>query len=178
MSKMAYLTSLAYPESTNTPNTGGMGYLTPLVTQLTIGRVYRQQPCIVQTLNHSIEGDTSWDIDHQTPMSILVNLGVRLLDKKHYTHAGMRDHKIRPFNLYLRDFMSDMSVSSIGFQEGLSALTNEIDIKRQISAPNADSRLALQHRPLTATPLVGAAAIPSFRGYGGDLIRSRTRRGR
>jgi len=97
MQKMAYLTSLAYPESSEG---SGLGYLTPLVTQLTIGRLYVKQPCIVQTLTHTIENDTSWDIDRQTPMSVLVGIGVRLLDKKLYTHSAMVDDQ---FTLYLKD---------------------------------------------------------------------------
>ena len=72
---MAFLTSLAYPE-----RSGGSdpGYLTPLITMITIGNVYRKQPCLVQNITHTIEGDASWDIDKQTPMSVVVNLGVSI----------------------------------------------------------------------------------------------------
>jgi len=97
MQKMAYLTSLAYPEASD-------NYLTPTITNLTIGTVYMKQPCIVQNLTHSIEGDTSWDIDEQTPMTISVSLGVRLLDKRLYTYQGVKelvDSDRSPFGLYL-----------------------------------------------------------------------------
>jgi len=97
MQKMAYLTSLAYPESSGG---SGPGYLTPLVTEVTIGRVYARQPCIVQSLSHTIEGDTSWDIDHQTPMSVVATLQVRLLDREHYTYDAIGNDR---FRLYLKD---------------------------------------------------------------------------
>ena len=100
MKKMAYLTSLAYPESSDPAPGASQGYLTPLVSDLTIGNLYKKQPCIVQSLSHTIEEDTSWDIMSQTPMSVLVNLGVRLLDKKLYTNEGMRVDN-HPFGLYL-----------------------------------------------------------------------------
>jgi hypothetical protein len=76
--KMSYLTSLAYPETTG-------NYLTPNIFKVTIGLVYHKQPCILQSLTHTIESDTSWDIDRQRPMTIKANIGLRLLDKKaHY----------------------------------------------------------------------------------------------
>ena len=102
MQKMAYLTSLAYPESSE-------GYLTPLVTELSIGKLYVKQPCIVQTLTHTIENDASWDIDQQTPMTILVNMGVRLLDKRLYTHEGLKSDL---FTLYLKDAWEDWTVDN------------------------------------------------------------------
>ena len=95
MKKMAYLTSLAYPESSN-------NYLTPLVTNLTIGKVYTKQPCLLQGLTHTIEPDVSWDIKEQTPMSILCALDVRLLDKEVYTYQNMNmTGATHPFRLYL-----------------------------------------------------------------------------
>jgi len=93
MKKMAYLTSLAYPESSN-------NYLTPLVTNLTIGKVYTKQPCLLQGLTHTIESDVSWDIDFQTPMSIVCSVDVRLLDKSVYTYQNVKGN-LAPFSLYL-----------------------------------------------------------------------------
>jgi len=95
MQKMAYLTSLAYPEASD-------NYLTPLVTNLTIGKVYTKQPCLVQGLTHTIESDVSWDIDEQSPMSILCAIDVRLLDKEVYTNQNMKG-ATDPFGLYLLD---------------------------------------------------------------------------
>jgi hypothetical protein len=55
---------------------------------------------LVQSLSYSIDTDTSWDIDKQLPMAVMVDMDVRLLDKKLYTYEGM---KLEPFKLYLRD---------------------------------------------------------------------------
>ena len=98
LEKMAYLTSLAYPESSN-------NYLTPLVTNLTIGKVYTKQPCLLQGLTHTIESDVSWDIDVQSPMSILCAIDVRLLDKEVYTYQNMKG-ATHPFGLYLEQEMN------------------------------------------------------------------------
>ena len=113
MEKMAYLTSLAYPESSN-------NYLTPLVTNLTIGKVYIKQPCILQGLSHSIESDTSWDIDYQTPMSIVCSLEVRLLDKEVYTYQNMKGADF-PFSLYLK---ADAGIATA--TKRANAVNNEI----------------------------------------------------
>ena len=100
MGKMAYLTSLAYPESSGG---SGPGYLTPLITNLTIGSVYTKQPCLVQSISHAIESDVSWDLLLQVPMSIVVSMQVRLLDKELYTYRGMESNDLWPFSLYLKD---------------------------------------------------------------------------
>ena len=98
MEKMAYLTSLAYPESSGG---SGPGYLTPLISYLTVGNVYSKQPCLVKSISHTIESDVSWDIDVQVPMSILVSMQVRLLDKELYTYEGMKEGD-NVFKLYLQ----------------------------------------------------------------------------
>lgn len=76
--KMSYLTSLAYPEVTN-------NYLTPNIFKITIGQMYYQERCILQSLSHTIDNDVSWDIDRERPHMISSNIGIRILDKKiHY----------------------------------------------------------------------------------------------
>ena len=52
----------------------------------------------IQSLSHSIDKDTSWDLVQGVPMTVLSNIGVRLLDKRLYTN---RDMKTDVFNLYL-----------------------------------------------------------------------------
>lgn len=91
MQKMSYLSSLAYPMSSD-------NYLTPLVFMFTIGSLYVDQPALMMSVNHSIEDDFSWDIDRQLPMTINTQLGVRLLDKELYTYQSLRD-KDTPFSL-------------------------------------------------------------------------------
>lgn len=81
--KMTYLSSLAYPADSDR-------YLTPLVLKFTIGQLYFKQPALIMGVNHSIEDDTSWDIDSQTPMTIISQISLRLLDKRLYTYGYFR----------------------------------------------------------------------------------------
>ena len=134
MQKMAYLTSLAYPLSSG--EHGGPGYLTPLVTELTIGNLYRKQPCIVQTLTHTIESDASWDIDRQTPMTIAVTMGIRLLDKKLYTHQRMGDEQ---FTLYLKDVKTLHEIRELTSQANVE---NQSIVDRMLP-PNLDPKEGL-----------------------------------
>lgn len=89
MQKMSYLSSLAYPKSSN-------NYLTPLIFKFTIGKLYIDQPALMMSVNHQIEDDISWDIDRQLPMTITSQMGIRLLDKEMYTYQSLRD-KNTPF---------------------------------------------------------------------------------
>ena len=134
MQKMAYLTSLAYPLSSG--EHGGPGYLTPLVTELTIGNLYRKQPCIVQTLTHTIESDASWDIDRQTTMTIAVTMGIRLLDKKLYTHQRMGDEQ---FTLYLKDVKTLHEIRELTSQANVE---NQSIVDRMLP-PNLDPKEGL-----------------------------------
>jgi len=76
--KMSYLTSLAYPTTTE-------NYLTPNIMQFTLGKIYYKYNCILQSLTHNIENDVSWDIDEQRPTRIVANIGLRILDKEIHT---------------------------------------------------------------------------------------------
>ena len=77
---MSYLTSQAYPTSTG-------NYITPNIFNVTIGNLYPKQPCLLQSLTHTIETDASWDIDHQLPTRIIANINLRLLDKTTHSPA-------------------------------------------------------------------------------------------
>ena len=135
MGKMAYLTSLAYPESSGG---SGPGYLTPLITNLTIGSVYTKQPCLVQSISHAIESDVSWDLLVQVPMSIVVSMQVRLLDKELYTYRGMESNDIWPFSLYLKDTRRASAQAGLLNQSILENMTAPIIEPIDFGAPDTD----------------------------------------
>ena len=81
LQKMSYLTSLSYPENTS-------GYLTPTIVNITVGKLYNNQPCLVYSISHTIENDASWDIDSELPTRIIANIKLRLLDKTEYTSTA------------------------------------------------------------------------------------------
>lgn len=83
--KMSYLTSHAYPTGT-----GASGkYLTPNIFMVTIGNLYKNQPCLLQSVTHTIENDSSWDIEDELPMRVIANISLRLLDKNEYSPLEM-----------------------------------------------------------------------------------------
>lgn len=87
--KMTYLSSLAYPANNN-------NYLTPLIFEFTIGRLYINQPALLMNLTHAVDEQTSWDIDSQLPMTVNSSIGLRLLDKQVYTYQSLRSRQL-PF---------------------------------------------------------------------------------
>jgi hypothetical protein len=80
LKKISYLTTQAYPT-----HTGANGkYLTPNIFMVTIGDLYKNQPCLLQSATHTIENDSSWDIKEQLPMRIITTIQLRLLDNEVY----------------------------------------------------------------------------------------------
>lgn len=52
---------------------------------VTIGNLYKNQPCLLQSVTHTIENDSSWDIERELPMRVIANISLRLLDKNEYS---------------------------------------------------------------------------------------------
>lgn len=75
--KINYLTGLCFPASYTD------GFMVPPFTQLTIGRYYTDQPGYIKSLSHTIEDNTSWDIDEdsQMPMGATVNVLFSVIEK-------------------------------------------------------------------------------------------------
>ncbi len=105
--KMTYLSSLAYPANNN-------NYLTPLLFEFTIGRLYINQPALLMNLSHTIDEQTSWDIDNQLPMTVNSSLSLRLLDKQVYTYQSLSTRELPfggPFSLEEARYMPADAVS-------------------------------------------------------------------
>lgn len=75
--KINYLTGLCFPSSYSD------GFMVPPFTQLTIGQLYVDQPGYIKSLSHTIEDNTSWDIDQdsQMPMGVTVNVSFSIIEK-------------------------------------------------------------------------------------------------
>ena len=75
--KVNYLTGMCFPASYTD------GFMVPPFTQLTIGQLYVDQPGYIKSLSHTIEDNTSWDIDEdaQMPMGITVNVSFSIIEK-------------------------------------------------------------------------------------------------
>lgn len=75
--KINYLTGLCFPASY------ADGFMVPPFVQLTIGRYYLDQPGYIKSLSHTIEDNTSWDIDEdsQMPMGATVNVTFSVIEK-------------------------------------------------------------------------------------------------
>jgi len=75
--KINYLTGLCFPAGYSD------GFMVPPFVQLTIGRYYIDQPGYIKSLSHTIEDNTSWDIDDdaQMPMGATVNLSFSVIEK-------------------------------------------------------------------------------------------------
>lgn len=75
--KINYLTGLCFPSSYSD------GFMVPPFVQLTIGRYYLDQPGYIKSLSHTIEDNTSWDIDDdaQMPMGVTVNMSFAVIEK-------------------------------------------------------------------------------------------------
>lgn len=75
--KINYLTGLCYPAGY------ADGFMIPPFTQLTIGRLYLDQPGNIKTLSYTIDDNVSWDIDEdsQVPMGINVSVTFAVIEK-------------------------------------------------------------------------------------------------
>ena len=133
--RMSYLTSLAYPTNTN-------NYLTPNILQITIGRIYNEQPCLVQGISHTIENDSSWDVDDQYPMRIIANIKVRLLDKEAYEVNEQGLYAGLGMENTLDDFTNVFGIgSSVLSQIQLDPPANRIINSNNLNATNTAKKL-------------------------------------
>jgi hypothetical protein len=75
--KINYLTGLMFPSDYVD------GFMLPPFVQLTIGKFYVDQPGYIRSITHTIEDNTSWDIDadRQMPMGVTVNINYSVIEK-------------------------------------------------------------------------------------------------
>jgi hypothetical protein len=74
--RINYMTGLIYPYGYN------KGILQPNIVRMTIGNIYKDQPCYITSLNTSFnELSESWDIDREVPISALLSVSANLIEK-------------------------------------------------------------------------------------------------
>ncbi len=76
--RVNYLTGLAFPTDFS-----DSGFMVPPLFKLTIGGIYDEQPCYLDTLDFDfLEDTTTFDIDEGVSQVIAVNMSVILLEKR------------------------------------------------------------------------------------------------
>jgi len=75
--RVNYLTGMAFPSGIKN------GFMTPPLMYVTIGGIYRNQPCYIETLDYDfLDESTTFDIDQEVPMVIGVTMQLSLFEKQ------------------------------------------------------------------------------------------------
>lgn len=76
-SRVNLLTGMAYPEDVSN------GFMVPPLVKLSIGGIYDNQPCYIESLDYDfLDESITFDIDKEVPFAINVNMQVSLLEKR------------------------------------------------------------------------------------------------
>ena len=75
--KIQYLTGMAFPANYSD------GFMVPPFIQLTLGKLYVDQPGYIESISYTMDEQTSWDIDRevQVPMGIDISIGFSVIEK-------------------------------------------------------------------------------------------------
>lgn len=74
--RINYLTGLAFPKGVS-----GTGFMVPPLFRFTVGRIYQNQPCYIESLDYEFLGeDTTFDIDEEVSQVIKVNMTLQLIE--------------------------------------------------------------------------------------------------
>jgi len=80
-SRVNYLSGLAFPKDVQN------GFMVPPLFKLTIGELYENQPCYIESLDYDFLDDTIvFDIDKEVPFAINVNMQLSILEKRSKFH--------------------------------------------------------------------------------------------
>jgi hypothetical protein len=75
--RVNYLTGMAFPAGVKN------GFMIPPLMNVTIGNIYRNQPCYIETLDYDfLDDSTTFDIDAEVPMVIGVTMQLSLFEKQ------------------------------------------------------------------------------------------------
>lgn len=76
--RVNYLTGLAFPSKASSS-----GFMAPPLFKLTMGSIYDNQPCYIDTLDFTmLDESTTFDIDKKVSQVIAVNMSITLLEKR------------------------------------------------------------------------------------------------
>jgi hypothetical protein len=75
--RINYLTGLAFPKGVQN------GFMTPPLFKVTIGGLYDNQPCYIESLDYDfLDESITFDIDREVPFAINVNMQLSILEKR------------------------------------------------------------------------------------------------
>jgi hypothetical protein len=79
--KVNYLTGLAFPKGVKN------GFMVPPLFKMTIGGLYENQPCYIETLDYDFLDETiTFDTNREVPFAINVNMQLSILEKRSKFH--------------------------------------------------------------------------------------------
>jgi hypothetical protein len=75
--RINYLSGLAFPQGVKN------GFMVPPLFRVTIGGIYENQPCFLQTLDFDFLDETiTFDVDREVPHAVNVSMQINLLEKR------------------------------------------------------------------------------------------------
>lgn len=75
--KVNYLTGLAFPKGVTN------GFMVPPLFKMTIGGLYSNQPCYIETLDYDfLDESITFDVNREVPFAINVNMQLSILEKR------------------------------------------------------------------------------------------------
>ncbi len=75
--RVNYLTGLAFPKGVSN------GFMIPPLFNITIGKIYDNQPCYIESLDYDfLDESITFDIDNEVPLAINVTMQLSLLEKR------------------------------------------------------------------------------------------------
>lgn len=76
-SKVNYLSGLAFPKGVKN------GFMVPPLFKMTIGGLYENQPCYIESLDYDfLDETTTFDIDKEVPFAVNVTMQLSILEKR------------------------------------------------------------------------------------------------
>ena len=76
-SRVNYLSGLAFPKSVQN------GFMTPPLFKLTVGKLYENQPCYIESLDYDfLDESITFDTNKEVPFAINVNMQLSILEKR------------------------------------------------------------------------------------------------
>ena len=80
-SRVNYLSGLAFPKKIEN------GFMVPPLFKITIGNIYENQPCYIESLDYDfLDESITFDIDNEVPFSINVTMQLSILEKSSKFH--------------------------------------------------------------------------------------------
>ena len=117
-SKINYLTGLTFPKDVS-----ANGFMIPPLFQITVGNIYENQPCYIESLDYEFLDDTTtFDIDNEVPFVINVNMQLSILERRSRFHDS-------PF-YKITETIAAKNATDTATTGTQQPLTNDADVQR------------------------------------------------